>query len=249
MVEALGRAARALVPGRRVPAVEADVRGRARAGDDRLDEVLRLGLRRVDDHVGQAATLEEAQASRRGAPRRASSGGGTRAAARLPEAAPAPTRCTRATRACGRRTTETGGGSRRACRSSGGARARREAAEDLGPELARRPVDPAALVHRHHVAQILGQRLDLDGVPRHQPERLHVHREAGRRPLGPRADERGVREAGSRSSSPRRRRSGPCSSAAAPRPSGRRAGTRPSSASRPPTSRRRPEPSRSCCRS
>ena len=59
MVEALGRAARPLVPGRSIPAVEANVRGRARAGDDRLDEVLRLGLRRVDDHVGEAPTLEE----------------------------------------------------------------------------------------------------------------------------------------------------------------------------------------------
>src|SRR3954469_14555061 len=52
-----------------------------------------------------------------------------------------------------------------------------EAAEHLAAELARRPVDAAALVHRHLVAEVLRNRLDLHRVARHQPERLHVHRE------------------------------------------------------------------------
>ena len=62
---------------------------------------------------------------------------------------------------------------------------REEAAEHLAAQLARRPVDAAALVHRHRVAQILRQHLELDRVARHQAERLHVHREAGRRAVGP----------------------------------------------------------------
>ena len=45
------------------------------------------------------------------------------------------------------------------------------------------------VVDRHRVAQVLGQRLELDGVAGHQAERLHVHREAVRSPLGPVADE------------------------------------------------------------
>ena len=53
-----------------------------------------------------------------------------------------------------------------------------EAAEDLGPELARRPVDPAALVDRRSLAQVGRELLDLDRVPRHHAEGLHVHDEA-----------------------------------------------------------------------
>ncbi len=62
---------------------------------------------------------------------------------------------------------------------------REEAPEHLAAQLAGRPVDPAAFVHRHCVAQVLGDDLDLDGVARHQAERLDVHREAVGRPVGP----------------------------------------------------------------
>ena len=70
-----------------------------------------------------------------------------------------------------------------------------EAAEHLGAQLPWRPVDPAAVVDRHHVAQVLGQRLELDRMARHQPERLHVHREVLGCPLGPVGHELRVREA------------------------------------------------------
>src|SRR5713101_7717473 len=53
-----------------------------------------------------------------------------------------------------------------------------KAAEDLAAELARRAVDPAALVHRHRVTEILGQHLELHRMSRHQSERLDVHDEA-----------------------------------------------------------------------
>ena len=74
-------------------------------------------------------------------------------------------------------------------RSRSGSTRAGEAAEDLGAELARRPIDAPAVVDRHHVPQVLGQRLELDGMAGHQPERLHVHREALGCPLGPVADE------------------------------------------------------------
>ena len=70
-----------------------------------------------------------------------------------------------------------------------------EAAEHLAAKLARRPVDAAALVDRHLGAQVLGQHLDLHRMPRHQAERLHVHREPGRRALGPALHHRLARQA------------------------------------------------------
>ena len=60
-----------------------------------------------------------------------------------------------------------------------------EAPEDLGPELARRPVDPPARVERRGLAQVGRQLLGLDRVARHHAERLHVHDEALGRALGP----------------------------------------------------------------
>jgi hypothetical protein len=69
-----------------------------------------------------------------------------------------------------------------------------EAAEDLGPELARRAVDPAALVHRRSLAQVGRKLLDLDRVPRHHAEGLHVHDEAFRGALVPVPDHLLVRQ-------------------------------------------------------
>ena len=66
-----------------------------------------------------------------------------------------------------------------------GSSACEEAAEHLAAKLARRPVDAAALVDRHRVAQILRQHLDLHRMARHQAERLDVHREAVGRAVGP----------------------------------------------------------------
>src|SRR5205823_7313113 len=62
VVEALRGASAALVPGLRVPPMEADVGDRAREGDDRRDDVPRaLDARRVDDDERRAEVLEEAQ--------------------------------------------------------------------------------------------------------------------------------------------------------------------------------------------
>src|SRR5207344_270772 len=63
-----------------------------------------------------------------------------------------------------------------------------KAAEDLGPELAWRAVDAAALVYGRLLAQVWRELLDLDRVPCHHPECLHVHDEAVGRPLGPARD-------------------------------------------------------------
>src|SRR5205085_5218386 len=63
VVETLGRRAAALVPGREIAAVEADVRGGGRRGDDGRHEVLRrVRARRVDDDVAGADPLEEGEA-------------------------------------------------------------------------------------------------------------------------------------------------------------------------------------------
>ena len=69
-----------------------------------------------------------------------------------------------------------------------------EAAEDLGPELPRRPVDAAARVERRGFAQVGRQLLGLDRVPRHHAEGLHVHHEPLGRALGPVLDQVLVRE-------------------------------------------------------
>jgi hypothetical protein len=60
-----------------------------------------------------------------------------------------------------------------------------EAAEDLGTELTRRPVDTSARVERRRLAQVGRQLLGLDRVPRHHAEGLHVHDEPLGRALGP----------------------------------------------------------------
>ena len=70
-----------------------------------------------------------------------------------------------------------------------------EAAEHLAAQLARRPVDAAALVDGHRVAQILRQHLDLHRMARHQAERLDVHREAVGRAVGPALHHRLARQA------------------------------------------------------
>ena len=69
-----------------------------------------------------------------------------------------------------------------------------EAAEHLAAQLARRPVDLAALVDGHRVAQVFRQHLELHGMPRHQAERLDVHREAVRRAVCPALDHRLARK-------------------------------------------------------
>ena len=60
-----------------------------------------------------------------------------------------------------------------------------ELAEDDPAQLPRRPVDPAAGVDRHAVAQVGRQLLEPHRMPGHQPEGLHVHHEPGRRAVGP----------------------------------------------------------------
>ena len=67
-----------------------------------------------------------------------------------------------------------------------------EAAEHLGAELARRSVDPAALVQRRALAEVGRQLLHLHRVARHDAEGLDVHDEAGRRALHPARDHRPV---------------------------------------------------------
>jgi hypothetical protein len=59
-----------------------------------------------------------------------------------------------------------------------------KAGEHLGAVLARRPVDATASVSRD-IAQVGRELVDLDRMARHYAEGLHVHREPGRRPLGP----------------------------------------------------------------
>jgi hypothetical protein len=70
-----------------------------------------------------------------------------------------------------------------------------EASEDLAAELARRPIDPAALVDRSFASQVGRKLLELDGVAGHEPEGLHVEDEVGRRPLAPLLDGFRLREA------------------------------------------------------
>ena len=62
---------------------------------------------------------------------------------------------------------------------------REELPEDARAGLGRRPVDAAAVVDRQPFAQVGRHLLELHRVARHQPERLHVHDEAGRRAVGP----------------------------------------------------------------
>jgi hypothetical protein len=69
-----------------------------------------------------------------------------------------------------------------------------ELAEDHGSELARRPVDAAALVDGHSLAQLGRQLLEPHRMARHQPERLHVHDEAVGRPVGPALHRRALRQ-------------------------------------------------------
>ena len=189
VVEALRGAPGALVPGARVAAVEAHIGRLARPGDDGRDEVLRLGLRCVDDHVGEPARLEERE----------------RLCAVLLVEPAAVTKLDQdlVPGELGLRpfdVLERGGlvdDVRRELQQDAAelpALAQRldgagEPAEHLGAELAWRAVDTAARVDRHRVAQVLGQRFELDGVAGHQAERLHVHREARRSALGPVADE------------------------------------------------------------
>ena len=69
--------------------------------------------------------------------------------------------------------------------SRSGSSASRNSRKTRRAQLARRPVDAAALVDRHPLAQVGRQLLELHRMARHQPERLHVHHESGRRPVGP----------------------------------------------------------------
>ena len=69
-----------------------------------------------------------------------------------------------------------------------------EPAEDLAAKLPRRPLDPSALVGRRVVPQVRRQRLELDGMTRHQAERLDVHHEPVRRALRPALDHLFVRQ-------------------------------------------------------
>ena len=64
-----------------------------------------------------------------------------------------------------------------------------EAREDLRAQLARRAVDPAALVHGRRVAELGREDVRFHRMPRHHPEGLHVHDESLGDPLGPFGDE------------------------------------------------------------
>ncbi len=70
-----------------------------------------------------------------------------------------------------------------------------ELAEDDRPLLARRPVDAPALVDRHALAEVGRHLLELHRVARHEAERLHVHDESVRRPVGPALDHLAVGDA------------------------------------------------------
>ena len=69
-----------------------------------------------------------------------------------------------------------------------------EAPEDLGAELARRSVDPAAVVDGRALAEVGRELLGLHRMAGHDAEGLHVHDEAGRRALDPARDHRLVGE-------------------------------------------------------
>ena len=172
--------------------MEADVRGRRRRRDDGRDEVpRRLRARRVDGDV--EAPIRSRNASELGAvlvvePRAVPELDEHLVAAELlprprevvergllvddvlrqleedpAELARAPQRL--------ERLEEARGTPRRAARAAAGRRGRA------------RP--PASRARRSS-----GITSTLDRMPRHQPERLHVHREPGRRPLGPAGDHR-----------------------------------------------------------
>ena len=173
--------------------MEADVRGRRRHRGDRRHEVLRrVGARRVDGDVRRTDPLEERERLR------AVLVVEPRAVTELDEHLVAAELRARPLEIVERRLLEDD--VRRELEEDPAELARapqrlerlEEAPEDLAAQLARRPVDAAALVDRHRVAEILRNRLRLHRMPRHQSERLDVHREAGRRPLGPALD-RGLR--------------------------------------------------------
>ena len=194
MVEALGGAACPLVPRRRVAPVETDVRRSRRARNHRGDEVLRIRLWRVHHHVGQAAALEERER--------------LRAVLLVEPAAVAeldqelvpgqlllrPLDVLERDRLVDDVGRELEQDPAELARRSQGLERGGEAAEDLRAQLAWRPVDPAAIVDRHGLLQVLRDRVELDGVARHQPERLDVHRESLRRSLGPVRDQLLIRE-------------------------------------------------------
>ena len=195
VVEALGRRAAALVPRAEVAAVEADVRGRRGRRDDGRDEVLRrVGARRVDDDVRGADPLEEREA------RVAVLVVEPRAVAELDEHLVAGELLARPLEVVERRVlvddvrrqlhedpAELALAPQRLERLE-------EEPEDLAAQLARRPVDAAALVHRHLVAELRRDRLELHRMARHEAERLDVHHEVVRRAVGPALHHRLARE-------------------------------------------------------
>ena len=186
VVEAFRRATAALVPRVCVASVETHVGRRRRECEDGRRDILRaLDARRVDDHVRGAQLLEEAQ----------------RLVAMLvvePARVPELDEHLVATELLARPLqivqravlehdvrgeleqdpAELAGGAQRLERLE-------KATEDLAAKLPRRPLDAALVVRRRVVAQVGRERFELDGMARHQAERLHVHHESVRRPRCP----------------------------------------------------------------
>ena len=174
--------------------MEADVGGLARRRDDGGEDVLAAGRRRVDGDVGHPVLLEEAQ--RVGVvllvePARV---------AELDEHLVATELFLRPLQVLERlRPVDDVRRKLHQDPAELPGRAQRleglvEALEDLGAVFARRPLDPAAGVGGD-VTQVGRELVDLDRVARHDAERLDVHREGVRRPLGPVRDHRRVGQA------------------------------------------------------
>ena len=151
---------------------------RRRRRDQRGGHVCRVRLRRVDRRPTTSAAPRASAAARRECPRRTRTGDGARRATRRRRPGRVPIRGSRATTASRRRRAASGRGCRRACRSRAAARGPRGTCGTRPRVLAGRPVDAAAVVDGHSVAQLGRDLFELHRVPRHQPERLHVHDEA-----------------------------------------------------------------------
>ena len=155
-----------------------------------------LGAGRVDHHVGRLQRAQERERVGRHAPARASCGGGTRPSSRRRRAAPWPTPGTRATPACGRRTTGTASGSRPSLPASrsGSSAARKRV--NTSPRSSRDGCStrPRSSQLRPRPRRSAGSCSALHRVARHHPERLHVEHEPGRRAPRPAPRSLGARK-------------------------------------------------------
>src|SRR5829696_2451851 len=195
VVKSLGCALSADVPGRGVASVEADVCRRARQGDDRGHEVLRLGLGRVNDYVGRSQAFEEREGVRAVVLVEPA------AVAELDEhvmsleslAGPFEVRQRGITvndvrRELEQDPTELAGRTQ-------GFEPGEEPLEHLGAKLPRRPVHPPTLISLDGISEVGRKLLGLDGVACHDPERLYVKDEPLRSPLGPACSQLGFGQA------------------------------------------------------